>query len=351
MRTAIASRIVPLSFLVGLAACQSGIPRVGAPNVSPDAAGAPSPAAAAGNPAHLYVATVTASRRLAIERYRLHNGIPGTAPDRIYQEYSGLIAVSGSGTLYSTLAQSPIVVDVFPSGSDKPVRKISVEPACHFSSSGFNVVNAIAADASGYLFMLIYSYPGDPASQVSRGAGPLPDTRTPCNGIAIYAPNARGRARPVQTIRLSNTAELNGLAVDATDNLYVSGGSAVNEYSNAVVDPKLTRTFSGKYLGDVRSVATDPAGDVFIANAEQSYSSGWIDRYSPSASGAGPPTSTIYLQGSGPHLFYSIAVQRRYLYADDTAKSVEVYHARKNGPQSPFYTLPEPKVDSVAVGP
>ena len=350
MRTAVASRIVPLGLLVALAACQAGIPRVGAPIASSSARGTLSRTAGSVRAGHLYVATVTASRQLTIGRYRLHNGIPASSPDRVYQGYSGLIAVSGNGTLYSTIALSPIVVDVFPSGSDKPVRKISIEPACHFSSSGFNVVNAIAADASGYLFVLIYSYPGA-ALRVSRGGGPSPDTRTPCNGIAIYAPNARGRARPVQAIRLSNTAELDGLAVDASDNLYVSGGSAVNEYSNAVVDPKQTRTFSGKYLGDVRSVATDPAGDVFIANAEQSYSSGWIDRYSPSASGGGPPTSTIYLQGSGPHLLYSMAVQRRYLYADDTAKSVEVYRARKNGPQSPIYSLPEPKVDSVAVGP
>jgi hypothetical protein len=350
MRTAIAFRIIPFSLLIALTACQNGIPNVGAPSVSQETAGAGS-SATAGLAAHLYVATVTASRRLAIDRYRLHKGIPSASPNRVYQGYSGLIAVSGNGTLYSTLAQSPIVVDVFSPGSDKPVRKINVEPACHFSSSGFNVVNAVAADASGYLFVLLYSYPGAAPSHASRDAGHLPDSRTPCNGIAIYAPSAHGNDRPIQSIRLSNTAGLDGLAVDASDNLYVAGNSVVTEYSNALVDPKITRTFSGKHLGDVRSVATDSAGDVFIANAEQSYSSGWIDRYSPSAKGSGPPTSTIYLQGSGPHLLYSLAVRGRYLYADDTATSVELYYARKNGGQSPLDSLPEPKVDAVAGGP
>src|SRR5579863_6742705 len=147
-----ASRLVSSALLVTLTACQSGIssdfPRV------PASAGASVDAARNGaSGGHLYVAVVSSSRKLSIERYRLHKGIPGTSPALVYQGYSGLIAVAGDGTLYSTLGQSPIVVDVFPPGSDKPARKISVRPGCHFSSSGFNVVNAVAADPSGYLFV------------------------------------------------------------------------------------------------------------------------------------------------------------------------------------------------------
>lgn len=348
MRPAIVSRIVPLALLVGLTACQSPLSTAGVP-------GAPFPAysasgSGAADAAHLYVALVTASRQLAIERFRLDKGIPAADPDRVYQGYSGLIAVSGDGTLYSTLGQSPVVIYAFSPRNVKPVREIDVIPGC--VSSGFTVINAIAADPSGYLFVLIYSYDGLAPSRALRNA-PSPDSRTPCNGVAIYGPNASGKAQPVRAIRFSTAAELNGLAVDATDNLYVSGNypSEVKEFSNAVVDPTRTRTFRGKYIGDIRSVATDSAADLFIANAAQSYSSGWINRYPPSAKGRGAPANTVNLQGSGPHVLYSIAVKGRYVYADDTGQSVDLYYARKNGEQSPIDSLSGPKVDSVAVGP
>jgi hypothetical protein len=341
------SQVIGLVFALG--GCQSGIPNIGTSGVQQG--GAPiSPASHAGAVPHLYVATVS-NQVLAIERHRLRKGIPAKAPDHVYTG-SGLLALAGNGTLYSTLALSPIVVDVFSPGSEKPVRRIDVDPGCHFSSSGFNVVKGIAADASGYLFVLIYSYPGAAPSRASRGADSSPEARTPCNGVAVYAPNAKGKAHPVQAIRLSNSAGLDGLAVDGNDNLYVAGGSSVNEYANAIVDPTLTRTFSGKYLGTVRAIATDAAGDVFIANAQQSYSSAWIDRYSSMASGGGPPTSMFDLEGSGPHWLWSIAVHRRYLYVDDTGTSVDVYDALKNGAQSPVDSLVESKkIDTIAADP
>lgn len=357
-RQAFSGVLMPLAACVSLglalAGCQSGSP-AGVPSVSPLTSGSKraSPAATSKN---LYVAIVTAGPRLAIDRYRLHNGIPTSPYNRVYQGYGGLIAVAGDGTLYSTLGESPNVIDVFSPGSNTPAREIDVSPDC--GPSSFTVINAIAADRNGYLFVLIYSYPGAKRSYEARSARAGPDARTPCNGIAVYAPNANGRAHPVQRIRLSDVAEADGLAVDVNDNLYVAENypSVVKEYSNAVADPKRTRTFRGKYLGGIRSLAVGSAGDLFIASAEQSYTMGWINRYSPAAKGTGPPTSAIHLQGSGPHLLYSIAVQGRYLYADDTQQfaqpqSVDVYYARKNGTQSPLYSLSEPKVDSVAVGP
>jgi hypothetical protein len=350
VRPATVSRNMPLALLVALTACQSPL-STGVPSASfpADSASTPGSGTAA---AHLYVAIFTASRRLEIERFRLHKGIPARDPDLVYQGYGGLLALSGDGTLYSTVGQSPNVVDAFSPDNVTPVREIDVTPRC--GPSSFTVISAIAADPSGYLFVLIYSYPGLARSRALRDA-PSPDSRTPCNGVAIYGPNASGKAQPVQAIHFSTAAQLNGLAVDASDNLYVSGNypSEVEEFSNAVVDPTRTRTFSGKYIGDIRSVATDSAADLFIANAEQSYSSGWINRYAPNAKGRGAPANTIYLQGSGQHLhlLYSIAVQGRYLYADDTTQSVDLYYARKNGEQTPIDSLTASKVDSVAVGP
>lgn len=297
---------------------------------------------------YLYLAGSTSrSRGPFIDRFRLVKGVPVNHPDRVYQGYGGLIAVSGNGTLYVT---GPLQdISVFPPHADKPGRQINVAPHC--GPSSFTVFNAIAADRNGYLFVLIYSYDGLKRSGTMRLRDPA--TRTPCNGVAIYAPNANGWAAPVQSIAFSQGFGFNGLAVDDNDNLYVSENypTEVLEYSNAITNPTLTRTFASKYLGTVRSVATDASGDIYIANAQQSFSSGWIDRYAPSASGSGPPTSAVYLTGSGPHLLDSIAVRGHYLYADDTGQSVELYHARKNGKQKPLDSIPASNVSSVAVGP
>jgi hypothetical protein len=269
-----------LVLLLAFAGCQSALSNAGVPSASDGVW------RSGGNDthaAHLYVAVSTSTSRLSIERFRLHRGIPDTTPDRTYEGYGGLIAVSGDGTLYATSSRPFDVIYAFSPGSEKPTREIDVAPRC--GPSSFTVINAIAADQSGYVFVLIYSYAGAESPRAPRGAGPLPDARTPCNGVAVYAPNANGYSRPVQAIRFPTAVQLNGLAVDANDNLYLSGNypSKVEEFANAVVDPKRTRTFRGKYIAGVRSVATDSAGDLFIANAQQSYSSGWIDRYAPNA--------------------------------------------------------------------
>ena len=325
-----------------LAACSvgGGMPPTGVTSASPQAFAGNADAGS-----FLYVAGSTSpSRGAFIDRFRLVKGRPGAHPDRVYNGYGGSIAVAGDGTLYA-LGPSQ-VIEAFAPGSDTPTRHINVVPRC--GPSSFTIITEIAADPNGYLFVLIYSYAG--LSHQLRGD---PDTRVPCNGIAVYAPNASGYARPVQSIRFSQGAGLPGIAVDSNDNLYLAQNypSEVKEFSNAIVHPKLTRIISGKYLGTVRSVATDSAGDVYIANAAQSFSLGWIDRYAPSAKGDGPPTSAIYIQAPPPHLLYAMAVHAHYLYASDAHSSLELYHARRNGKQGPVDSLSVSNVSSVAVGP
>ena len=327
-----------------LSACalRGGMPPLAAPGAMPQ-----TPGSNAKERSFLYVAGSTSpSRGMFTDRFRLVQGIPAAHPDRVYNGYGGSIAVTGDGTLY---AVGPLqVIAAFAPGSDKPSREIDVAPRC--GPSVFTLIGPIAADENGYLFVWIYTYDGPSASHRLRAD---PDTRTPCNGVAVYAPNASGYAHPVQAIRFSQGFGSAGLAVDRNDNLYLGQNypADVKEYSSAIVHPKLTRTITGKYLGTVRSLATDSAGDVYIANAAQSFSLGWIDRYAPTAKGDGPPTSTIYIEAPPPHLLYSITAHGHYLYASDSNSSVELYHARRNGKQSPADSLAVSNVSSVAVGP
>ncbi len=132
---------------------------------------------------------------------------------------------------------------------------------------------------------------------------------------------------------------MQSLAVDAADNLFVDDtGSEVDEFANSITNPKKTRVFSGGYVGNAVSIATDAKGNLYIASTDNSYQNGRIERYAPDAEGSGQPTSTIVLP-SGVHLLPSIAERGRVLYVDDVFKGVDLYHARKDGSQSPFYSF------------
>jgi hypothetical protein len=145
------------------------------------------------------------------------------------------------------------------------------------------------------------------------------------------------------------------IAVDSADNLYIgSYPRNILQYANAVNSPKRTRVFHTRSPAHVASLATDPAGDVFISNTNFGYETAWIDRYAPDSKAKGPPSSEIQLAGTSHlHMLYSIAVHGHDLYAADGAPVVDLYHARKNGPQIPFHSLAlqASHVTAVAVGP
>ena len=122
------------------------------------------------------------------------------------------------------------------------------------------------------------------------------------------------------------------------------------KFANSITNPKKTRVFSGGYVGNAVSIATDAKGNLYIASTDNSYKNGRIERYAPDAEGSGQPTSTIVLP-SGVHLLPSIAERGRVVYVDDVFKGVDLYHARKDGSQSPFYSFAASDVSSMATGP
>jgi sugar lactone lactonase YvrE len=337
-------RIAFLGMLVTLSACQSGA--LTTAQAVPPQVTAWRATSEGGHGRHLYVSVSTSTHYPSIERYRLVNGVPETKPDRVYGGYGGFLALSDDGTLYvsgSDLSGDNLIFAFSPRNA-KPVRTIRVPNPrrCGASSGEQWSVSALASDSQGYVFAAIYSY---------AGGAPRRMLHVPCEGVAIFAPDANGKANPVQTISLGH-AVVTGLAVDGSDNLYLSSYPfKVIEYANAVTAPKRTRVFKTHLPARFTSLATDGAGNLFISNTEYGYKTGWIDRYAPTAKPKGPPTSEIQLEGSNLHMLFSIAVAGRDLYASDTSQSVDLYQARKNGPQSPFYSFAASNVTSVAVGP
>src|SRR5581483_5836889 len=102
-------------------------------------------------------------------------------------------------------------------------------------------------------------------------------------------------ARPVQVIAFTMPTFVDGLTVDSQENLYVMlNENSVEEYSNATTNPQLVRTFARMLNRNVQSIATDEAGDVYIARDDENYKNGRIDRYTPTGN-PGKPASMIVL--------------------------------------------------------
>jgi hypothetical protein len=334
--------------------CQSGAFSPGIPVGSPGGTGWLNGSGEKAN--HLYVSVSPQNdpNSVSVKRFPLVNGIPQGKPDRVYPGHGQLVAVSSYGTLYASDPSTGrgMTVYAFDGGNTKPDRTIQLPfpRNCGVYSSQVTQINALAADPQGNLFVGILTFDQGASRRPHTSASLRPSGRTLCNGVAIFAPDAKGRAKPIQSIDLGQSAWVNSLAVDAADNLYIGNyPTAILQYANAVKDPTQTRSFQVRSPAWVSSLTIDAAGDIFVSSTN--YQTAAIDRYTPKVPSQGPPTNEIALAGSGFHALLSIAVRGRDLYADDKISSVDLYHARKNGPQTPFYSLAFPYVRSVAVGP
>ncbi len=304
---------------------------------------------------HVYVAVETATHHTSIERFHLVGGIPQGNPDHVFDGYTGPIAVSAYGpTLYAFgYLRSPSTIYAFVPRNDQPDRtlKIPGPGRCGVSSGEVWAITAVAADPAGYLFAAISTYAEAPSHR-RTAIVPAKSGGVPCNGVAVFAPDANGKVQPVQTIPLGRHTTITGIAVDPADNLYITEDPyTIAEYTNAVTNPQRSRVFHVKSPAHVSSIAADDEGNVYISNINYGYQTGWIDRYAPSAKGNGPPTSQILFQGSSLHFLLATAVRRRELFAADDFTRVDLYHSRHNGAQSPFYSFPTTNVSALAVGP
>jgi hypothetical protein len=103
-------------------------------------------------------------------------------------------------------------------------------------------------------------------------------------------------------------------------------------------------------VGNALCIATDAKGSLYIGSTDDSYKNGRVERYAPDAQGSGQPTSTVVLP-SGAYVLQSITERGRVLYVDPHDAGVDLYHARKNGSQSPFYSVAASNLIKMATGP
>jgi hypothetical protein len=173
----------------------------------------------------------------------------------------GPIAI-GHGGLFVTDedAESLFVYARHATGYDQPRRELTLPfvPSC------------VAVDSAGHEFVGGFT-----------------------NGyVAVYAPGAQGNASTLQRIALPDGhSDINGVAVDASGNLYVSDTNEISEFSTPVTNPTLMRAIvgTGQQSTPTGMDLNNQTGALYVANAGDNN----ILEYSRSANGKSHPHRTV----------------------------------------------------------
>lgn len=132
--------------------------------------------------------------------------------------------------------------------------------------------------------------------------------------VNVFAPGAKGDAKPIASIPLPDGATaVRGIALDPSGNLYVStDAEEIDEYASPETSPTLTRTLKGNVqMLHPWSLAFDPTGELYVANTGFNN----VLAYSATANGNAAADRTIYTT-SLPSLagIAAIAVSEKTLY-------------------------------------
>lgn len=220
----------------------------------------------------------------------------------------GPIAIASNGDLLVTDedAESLFVYAKGATGYDQPQRELVLPfvPSC------------VAVDRSGHEFV----------GGISNGY------------VAVYAPDAKGNAKTLERISLPDGhPDVNGVAVDANGDMFVSDSNEVSEFTTPATNPTLARAIVGK--GQQNSptgmAPNSNSGELYVANAGDNNILG----YSATANGESAPNRTIVSRNPSLIAPVGVALRGSVLYSTsgstvDGPPSIFVLDAHE-GSQSP----------------
>ena len=301
---------------------------------------------------HLYVA----SSGGVMERFRIVHGVPQSTPDRTYSG-GAPIAVDSHGYLYASklgiqglcgggLFSEGVTIVVYAphSHSTSPVRTLNLSGGSDEDLG----IGSLFADGQGYVYV------GVAVTNTETGMGAF------SYGVNVFSPGASGCDGPVQTFdsgRCNNSRfpvvpaahretgcpgyGLTGLAMDAQANLHVSNNLSTNSvlsFESPVTDPTQIADLTGPGIVSPSGLAVDASDELYVDNAGQGTSS-FVAAYRAKANGSPPPDREISVTGEQSFGNGIAIAAGQLIIPDPTANVVYAVRARKNGVQTPIWTL------------
>ncbi len=156
--------------------------------------------------------------------------------------------------------------------------------------------------------------------------------------VAVYAPGAKGNAKTLQRISLPDGhPDVNGVALDAAGDMFVSDSNEVSEFTTPVTNPTLARAIvgTGQQNSPTGMAPNNSSGELYVANAGDNDILG----YSATANGKSAPNRTIASRNPSLIAPAGVALAGAILYSTsgstvDGPPSIFVLDAHK-GSQSP----------------
>ena len=220
----------------------------------------------------------------------------------------GPIAIASNGDLLVTDedAESLFVYAKGATGYDQPQRELVLPfvPSC------------VAVDRSGHEFV----------GGISNGY------------VDVYAPDAKGNAITLERISLPDGhPDVNGVAVDANGDMFVSDSNEVSEFTTPATNPTLARAIvgTGQQNSPTGMAPNSNSGELYVANAGDNNILG----YSATANGKSAPNRTIVSRNPSLIAPVGVALRGSVLYSTsgstvDGPPSIFVLDAHE-GSQSP----------------
>jgi hypothetical protein len=283
---------------------------------------------------HLYVAAAayTGSGGVGLERFPIVDGKPAQSPDLVYPDNTGPIAVAPDGSLYAGIDGGTQTIDRFASGSIKPETRLLAKPCPRkYLYAG---LSALTVDRKGDLYVAI--------DEGESGVRDREAHRCPSQFVAVYAPGATGRAKPISTlpVDLDASEPVFSLAIDDSGDLAVDTiSNGIRVYADPTTKPRLVRLFSSRALPLPQGIAFDPAQPlVYVANDTP-----------PSivvlpANAQGPTRARRVIQDAGAHAYCGqIAIFGQVVFvADNTGGTVYEFSKDARGSTKPLASLSLP---------
>ncbi len=314
---------------------------------------------AAKDPRHLYVADSN-----GVERFPISNGVPKSPPDLTYLGVGAPIAVGPSGDLYATSYPQtyPARIAVFRKDSTRRTRTLNVSiKGCNKPfKCGQGPVSALLVDSQGHLFV---GYQSTYCQRVQSGGVVC----TTSFVVFIYAPNARGHATRHKTIVVQNCGGFDagcggqdaGLALDSQGDLLVSlfhqehGFYYRYVYAYTLQGTKV-RTLTGSGVVFPNGLATDASDELYVDNPVSSYNQygvAFVAAYPATANGSPPPDREIMVKNAQFGTGIAVSALNLLYVPDPTNNVVYELHSDRNGSQKPISTLSVSAPEDVKLGP